>query len=155
MIKEKISSMKYVLFDEPYNTKKQSPQVMEMLMQARLDTWLGEGKVKVELSRYSPRMLMVRLWRQYGPWYEDPKRFSDCNKHIVDFDANIFLGTNYQTGTYADFTTHPGPYIIEPDIKSIFLPDMKEMAKRHHGTRIKSIEVDNNLDHIDLTITYV
>lgn len=32
---------------------------------------------------------------------------------------------------------------------------MKQMAKKHHGTRIKSIEVDNNLDHIELKVVYV
>ena len=61
----------------------------------------------------------------------------------------------YETmGTVADFSQHPSCCIWNPDIKSIFLPDMRAIAKKHHGTRIKSIEADNNLDHIDLTITY-
>ncbi len=52
------------------------------------------------------------------------------------------------------FSTHPGPYIISNCVQSIFLREMRNMAKKYHGTRIKSIEVDNNLDHVDLVITY-
>ena len=85
---------------------------------------------------------------------KDPKRFSDCNETINSWDENIFLGTDYQTGTVADFSTHTRRYIISNCVQSIFLPEMRAMAKKHHGTRIKSIEVDNNLDHIDLIITY-
>ena len=41
-----------------------------------------------------------------------PKRFSDCNETINSWDENIFLGTDYQTGTflsnmrYIDITVH-------------------------------------------------
>lgn len=86
---------------------------------------------------------------------EDPKRFSDCNEHINSWDESIFLGTEYQTGTEADFETFTGPYIINNDIETIFLPEMKQMAKKHHGSRIQSIEVDNNLDHVELKVVYV
>ena len=85
---------------------------------------------------------------------EDPKRFSDCNHSILDYDSNIFEGLGYQTGTEADFSEHQGWAIWHPDVKSIFLREMREIAKKHHGTRIKDIQVDNNLDHVDLTITY-
>ena len=32
---------------------------------------------------------------------KEPKRFSACNDSINSWDENIFLGTDYQTGTYA------------------------------------------------------
>ena len=146
--------MKIVLFDTVYSTKSLSPKGIQTLAQMRLDAWLGIGKVKFDVVQLADRTFKFTLWRDYGSWYEDPKRFSDCNEHILDFDANIFLGTNYQTGTVADFSQHPGWCIWYPDIKSIFLRDMRDMAKKYHGTRIKNIEVDNNLDHIDLVITY-
>jgi len=123
--------------------------------QMRLDRWLGKDKVKFVVEKISEKEWKFTIWRHDGPWYEDPKRFSDCNEHINSWDESIFLGTEYQTGTVADFETFTGPYIINNDIKSIFLPEMKQMAKKHHGTRIKSIEVDNNLDHIELKVVYV
>ena len=146
--------MKLVIFDEVYNTKSLSTLGIEFMGQDRLDQWLGKDKVKFEVKQLDAKVYKFTIWRTYGRWYEDPKRFSDCNEHIVDIDAMIIKGEGYQTGTVADFSEHPGWCIWEPDIKSMFLPDMRAIAKKHHGTRIKSIEADNNLDHIDLTITY-
>ena len=149
-----MSGIKIVLFDELYKTNSLSPLGIQYMGQQRLDAWLGVGKVKFEVAQLAERQFKFTIWRTYGQWYEDPKRFSDCNETINSWDENIFLGTDYQTGTVADFSTHPGPYIISNCVQSIFLPEMKAMAKKYHGTRIKSIEVDNNLDHIDLVITY-
>ena len=146
--------MTIVLFDHPYSTKDWSPLGIQTLGQLRLDQWLGPGKVKFEFAQLEDRKFKFTIWRTYGQWYEDPKRFSDCNETINSWDENIFLGTDYQTGTVADFSTHTGRYIISNDVNSIFLPEMRAMAKKYHGTRIKSIDVDNNLDHIDLVITY-
>ena len=147
--------MKIVLFDYLYDTKDWSPLGIQTMGQMRLDRWLGKDKVKFEVQKISEKEWKFTIWRHYGPWYEDPKRFSDCNEHINSWDESIFLGTEYQTGTEADFETFTGPYIINNDIETIFLPEMKQMAKKHHGTRIKSIEVDNNLDHIELKAVYV
>ena len=146
--------MTRVLFYHPYSTKNWSPLGILTLGQHRLDQWLGPGKVKFEVAQLEDRKFKFTIWRTYGQWYEDPKRFSDCNETINSWDENIFLGTDYQTGTVADFSTHTGPYIISNCVQSIFLPEMRAMAKKYHGTRIKSIDVDNNLDHIDLVITY-
>lgn len=146
--------MTIVLFDHPYSTKDWSPLGIQTLGQHRLDQWLGVGKVKFEVAQLEDRKFKFTIWRTYGQWYEDPKRFSDCNETINAWDMNIFLGTDYQTGTVADFENHPGPYIISWGVQENFLPEMRAMAKKYHGTRIKSIEVDNNLDHIDLVITY-
>lgn len=146
--------MTIVLFDHPYSTKSWSPFGIQSMAQMRLDDWLGIGKVRFEVTQLEERKFKFTLWRQYGDWYEDPKRWSNCNEHINSWDENIFLGTDYQTGTVADFEHHTGRYIISNDVKSIFLPEMRDMAKKYHGTKIKSIEVDNNLDHIDLIITY-
>ncbi len=146
--------MKIVLFDHCYNTKTLSTLGIQALGQHRLDQWLGKDNVKFEVSQLSEESFKFTLWRQYGNWYKDPKPFSDCNEHIVDFDEAIFLGVGYQTGTTADFSQHPGWCIWNDDIKTIFLPKMREIAKKYHGTRIKSIEVDNNLDHIDMIINY-
>lgn len=149
-----MSGIRIVLFDELYKTNSLSPLGIQYMGQHRLDQWLGPGKVKFEVAQLADRTFKFTLWRTYGPWYEDPKRFSDCNETINSWDENIFLGTDYQTGTVADFENHPGPYIISNCVQSIFLPKMRDMARKYHGTRIKAIDVDNNLDHVVLTITY-
>lgn len=149
-----MSGIRIVLFDELYPTSSFTPSDIESYGQRRLDSWLGVGKVKFEVAQLAERTFKFTIWREYGPWYEDPKRFSDCNEHIVDFDAQIFLGRGYRPFSTVDFTNHPGWCIWEPDIETLFLPEMRKVAKKHHGTRIKSIDVDNNLDHVVLTITY-
>jgi hypothetical protein len=149
-----MSNIRIVLFDHLYRTKDWSVLGLQYQGQQDLDAWLGVGNVRLDVKRPSDRVLVYTLWRTYGPWYEDPKRFSDCNETINSWDENIFLGTDYQTGTYADFSTHTGPYIISPDVKSIFLREMREMARKHHGTRIKAVSVDNFLDHVELKIEY-
>jgi hypothetical protein len=149
-----MSGIRIVLFDELYKTNSLAPSGIELLGQLRLDRWLGKDKVKFEVAQLAERQFKFTLWRTYGPWYEDPKRFSDCNETINSWDMNIFLGTDYQTGTEADFENHPGPYIISWGVQENFLRAMRDMAKKYYGTRINSIEVDNNLDHIDVIINY-
>lgn len=147
--------MKIVLFDRLYDTKKLVLTDIQKFGQYRLDQWLGKAKVKFEIAQKNLKVFTVTLWREYGPWYEDPRPWSDHNEYIVDVDVAIFLAAGYQTGTVADFSEHLGWCIWRPDVETMFLPEMKEMAKRHHGSRIKHIAVDNYLDHVELTITYV
>ena len=149
-----MSGIRIVLFDELYKTNSLAPSGIALLGQLRLDRWLGKNKVKFEVAQLAERQFKFTIWRKYGPWYQDPKPWSDCNETINAWDMNIFLGTDYQTGTQADFENHPGPYIISWGVQENFLREMRDMAKKHHGTRIKNIEVDNNLDHIDVIITY-
>ena len=148
-----MSGIRIVLFDELYKTNSLAPSGIELLGQLRLDRWLGKDKVRFEVTLLAERQFKFTIWRKYGPWYQDPKPFSSCNDSIFAWDQQIFLGTDYQTGTQADFQNHTARYIISYGIPD-FLREMRAMAKKHHGTRIKSIEVDNNLDHIDVIITY-
>lgn len=149
-----MSGIRIVLFDELYKTNSLAPSGIELLGQLRLNRWLGKDKVKFEVAQFAERQFKFTIWRRYGPWYQDPKPWSGCNETINAWDMNIFLGTDYQTGTVADFENHPGPYIISWGVQENFLREMRDMARKYHGTRIKNIEVDNNLDHIDLVITY-
>ena len=133
-----MSGIRIVLFDELYKTNSLAPSGIELLGQLRLDRWLGKDKVKFEVAQLAERQFKFTLWRTYGPWYEDPKRFSDCNETINSWDMNIFLADGYQTRTYANFSMHPGPYIISYGVQEDFLRNLRDMAKKHHGTRIKS-----------------
>ena len=146
--------MKYVIFNEIYNTKLLSAAGMETMMQARLDRWLGPGKVsvKVELSGEKNEIMDLTLFRSYGPWYEDPRRWSGFNECIYGWDKQIFLAEGYQEGSAADFENNTCPYRIYEDVQTMFLPDLKDMAKKHHASRIESVAVDNYIDHITLTI---
>lgn len=147
--------MKIVLFDFLYDTKKLSYPEIQKLGQSRLDAWLGKDNTRFEIEEAGERSIKCTLWRQYGRWYQDPKCSSNCNSSVVDFDAAIFEGQHYQTGTVADFSEHPGWAIWYPDIETIFKPEMKTLAKKHHGSRIKNIVVDNFLDHVVVEIEYV
>lgn len=149
-----MSNIRVVLFDHLYRTKDWSLSGLQAIGQIHLDAWLGKGNVRLDVDRPQDRVLVYTLWRTYGSWYDDPKRFSNCNETINSWDMNIFLGDGYQTGTYADFSTHSGPYILSYGVQENFLRDLRAMAKKHHGTRIKAIDVDNNLDHVVLTIIY-
>ena len=144
--------MKYAIFDYVYNTKRLSALGMEYMMQRRLDKWLGQGKVsvKVELSGVKNEIMDVTIYRKYGDWYEDPRIWSGYNECIYGWDKQIFLAEGYQEGTAADFENNTCRYRIYEDVQTLFLPDLKDMAKKHHATRIKSAAVDNYIDHVTL-----
>lgn len=149
-----MSNIRIALFDHLYRTKDWSLTGLQTIGQIHLDDWLGKGNVRLEVDRPQDRVLMYTIWRNYGDWYENPKRFSDCNETINAWDMSIFLGDGYQTGTYADFSTHTGPYIINYGVQENFLRDLRALAKKYRGTRIRAIDVDNYLDHVILRITY-
>ena len=90
-----MSNIRIALFDHLYKTKDWSLSGLQAIGQIHLDDWLGKGNVRLEVDRPQDRVLVYTLWRQYGPWYEDPKRFSDCNETINSWDMNIFLGDGY------------------------------------------------------------
>ena len=148
-----MSNIRIALFDHLYKTKDWTLTGLQNIGQIHLDNWLGKDNVRLEVARPQDRVLVYTLWRTYGDWYKDPKPWSDCNEKINSWDMNIFLGDGYQTGKCADFSIHTGPYIISYGIPD-FLRELRALAKKYHGTRIKSVEVDNNLDHVVLTITY-
>lgn len=148
--------MKFTFGNQIYDTKSLSALGMEVKMQNYYDQWLGAGKVKFNVTLSDETVMEVTMWRQYGSWYEDPRRFpNSCNTTINSWDEQIVLADDYQVGTEADFQTHPGRYIINNDVDSIFLPKMKEMANRCGGSRVKNVSVDNYLDHIIVRIELV
>lgn len=148
--------MKFTFRNQIYDTKSLSALGIESKMQNYYDPWLGVGKVRFNVALPEENVMEVTMWRQYGPWYEDPRRFpNSCNTTINSWDEQIVLAEDYLTGTGADFQTHTGRYIINNDVESIFLPKMKEMAKRCHGSRVKTVSVDNYLDHVTVRIELV
>ena len=151
--------MKFTLFDCVYDTRIYNENEIEQMMQDRLDAWLGSGTVKVAVSLLRLKTMKVTLWRKYGSWYKEPDIIwasytSSCGD-IFSYDMEIFLGSGYTTGTCADLSKHDGQFLNWYEVQGFFLPDMKEMAKRHHGSRVKRVEVDSYIDHVDLTIELV
>ena len=152
--------MKFTLFDCVYDTRIYNENEIEQMMQDRLDAWLGSGTVKVAVSLLRLKTMKVTLWRKYGSWYKESDIIwypftSNCDVDIFSYDMEIFLGSGYTTGTGADLSKHDGRFLNWYDVKGFFLPDMKEMAKRHHGSRVKRVEVDSDIEHVDLTIELV
>ena len=148
--------MKFTFGNQIYDTKSLSAFGMEVKMQKYYDQWLGVGKVKFKVTLPAENVMEVTMWRKYGYWYEDPRRFpNSCNDSIYSRDEQIILAEGYQTGTEADLLTHSGYLIYHDDVESIFLPYMKDMAKRCHGSRVKNVSVDNYLDHVTVRIELV
>ena len=154
--------MKFTLFDCVYDTRIYDKDEIEQMMQDRLDVWLGSGTVKVAVSMLGTKTMAVTLWRKYGSWYEQPSIIWNTGpgtmpnfNGIFSFDMKIFLGSGYTTGTYADFNGHVGRFLNWYDVQGFLLPEMKEMAKKHHGSRIKSVKVDSETDYVGLTIELV
>lgn len=143
--------MKFCIFNEVYDTKSLSDYGMKVQMQKRLDAWLGKGNTTVDVQLPSEREMVLTLHRDYGSWYKDPKLYSSCNDSISAYDKQIFLTEDYQTGTQANWSNHEGRYIINYSIKD-FCNELKTMAKANHASRIKSVEIDNYLDHVILRI---
>ena len=134
--------MKFVVFDWLYDTEKFPMPAIQNLMQGRLDDWLGKDTVKVKATLQADNIMDITLTRKFGDWFEDPRRYTTYNESIFSYDEQYFLGLNYQTGTYADLSIGPERYLIWDDLKSMFLPDMKVMARRNHGSRIKDVSIN-------------
>lgn len=94
----------------------------------------------------------MRVYREYGKWYEEPQLYRGNKSSIFQLDEWIILGDEYQTGTYADLTQFEGRYVIREDITSLFLYRWRKLAKENHISRIKNVEFEDFLDHFDLKV---
>ena len=89
--------MKIVLFDYLYNTKEWSISDIQIQGQARLDSWLGPNKVRLDVAQLAEKQFKFTLWRKYGHWYQDPKPYSDCNVGINSASIAATLAPNPAT----------------------------------------------------------
>lgn len=146
--------MKYFLIGTVLDTKEYTTvQEMQDFLQHRLDAWLGKGKTHIQLDQLDSHTMRFTLYRTYGDWFEDPQRFQPQTS-VFSWDEHILLGDDYQTGTYADFDSHSGRYVISYN-ENDFFSDYKEKAKENHCTRVKQLSQQSYLDRIELTVELV
>lgn len=146
--------MKIYIVGEVFDTNKMEASDVKWKLQRRLFQWLGldpNGKFnyKVDSVSYlSPNKVEFKFSRHYGDYYD--KNHPDC---IFSYDKQILLGDGYLTGFTADFSQHPGRYIIWHHIDS-FVDEynMTIKVERLRCSKLKSIEVSQDQDQI--TITY-
>lgn len=146
--------MRPYLIKTVFDTKKQTLDEIKDEAQFRLDVWLGKGNVIFSIAQPEPKTLQYTFERKYGDFYKDPRCWSDCNEHIFSWDKHIFLGNDWQIGTYADFSKLNGSYVISYGIDD-FLREIKQASKEYHASRARSVKVDNYLDRIIITVEYV
>lgn len=147
--------MKVLLMGESYDTRKTSIGEIQTLLQKRADAWLGTNTITVEVNQTSSNQMEFVIRRKYGSYYEDPDSFkSPGGQFIFSYDQQIILGTDYQTGTKADFSQHPGRYLICDAVED-FEYDYKQAVRENHASRVKNIQFEEHLEWCKLTVNYV
>ena len=143
--------MKYFLIGTVLDTKDYaSLQDMQDFLQRRLDAWLGKGKTQIKVDQLGSHTMKFTLYRKYGSWFEDPQRYQPQTS-VFSWDKIILLGDGYEKGTYADFDTLNGRYVISYGEEDFFY-DYKRAARANHGSRIKNLSQQSYLDRIEFTV---
>ena len=129
--------------------------VEEMCMQMRLDNWLGKGTVTVKLNKPNDDEVEITIFRNYGAFYS-PSCFElqpPIFRYIFEYDKQIILGTNYQTGGKANLNIHNGRYINFYGLED-FYKEYRKHAREMKATRPKEILFLDDLNFMKLTLKY-
>lgn len=124
--------------------------VAELLIQDRLDCWLGKGTVTVKLNKPTADEIEVTIFRKYGSFYKPPTGHSFFQS-IFTYDQQILLGDGYQYGTVVDLTKYEGQF-IHYDCIDDFFNRYKKKARQAKASRIKELNFSDTIDHMKLTI---
>ena len=124
--------------------------VAELLIQDRLDCWLGKGTVTVKLNKPTADEIEVTIFRKYGSFYKPPTGHSFFQS-IFTYDQQILLGDGYQYGTVVDLTVYEGQF-IHYDCIDDFFNRYKKKARQAKASRIKELNFSDTLDYMKLTI---
>ena len=124
--------------------------VAELLLQDRLDCWLGKGTVTVKLNKPTTDVVEVTIFRKYGSFYKIETGHSFFQS-IFSYDQQILLGEGYQYGTVVDLTVYEGQF-IHYDCIDDFFNRYKKKARQAKASRIKELLFSDALDHMKLTI---
>ena len=124
--------------------------VAELLIQDRLDCWLGKNTVNVQLNKPTADEIEVTIFRKYGEFYKPPTGYSFFQS-IFTYDRQIPLGDGYQYGTVVDLTKYEGQF-IHYDCIDDFFSRYKKKARQAKASRIKELNFSDTLDYMKLTI---
>ena len=124
--------------------------IAELLIQDRLDCWLGKNTVNVQLNKPTADEIEVTIFRKYGNFYkvQTGRAFFQS---IFTYDQQILLGDGYQYGTVVDLTKYEGQF-IHYDCIDDFFSRYKKKARQAKASRIKELNFSDTLDYMKLTI---
>lgn len=124
--------------------------VAELLIQDRLDCWLGKGTVTVKLNKPTADEIEVTIFRKYGEFYkvQTGRAFFQS---IFTYDQQILLGKGYRYGSVADLTVYEGQFIHYDGVEGFF-KEYKKLAREAKASRIKELQFADTLDYMKLTI---
>ena len=124
--------------------------VAELMIQDRLDCWLGKNTVKVQLDKPATDVVEVTIFRKYGEFYKPPTGHSFFQS-IFTYDQQILLGKGYRYGTIVDLTVYEGQFIHYDGVEGFF-KEYKKLAREAKASRIKELQFADTLDYMKLTI---
>ena len=124
--------------------------VAELMIQDRLDCWLGKNTVKVQLDKPATDVVEVTIFRKYGEFYKPPTGHSFFQS-IFTYDQQILLGKGYRYGTVVDLTVYEGQFIHYDGVEGFF-KEYKKLAREAKASRIKELQFADTLDYMKLTI---
>ena len=124
--------------------------VAELMIQDRLDCWLGKNTVKVQLDKPATDVVEATIFRKYGTFYK-PETGHSFFRSIFTYDQQILLGEGYQYGTVVDLTVYEGRY-IHYDCQDDFFNRYRKKARQAKAIRIKELDFSDTLDYMKLTI---
>ena len=110
--------------------------VAELLIQDRLDCWLGKGTVTVKLNKPTADEIEVTIFRKYGEFYKPPTGHSFFQS-IFTYDQQILLGEGYQYGTVVDLTKYEGQFIRYDCIDDFF--GIRKRLDRQRQAELKNL----------------
>ena len=124
--------------------------VAELLIQDRLDCWLGKKTVTVKLAKSVDDEIKVTIYRKYGDFYkpETGHSFFQC---IFTYDRQILLGEGYRYGTVVDLTVYEGQFIHYDSVDDFF-NKYKKLARQAKASKLKELCFSDALDYMKLTI---
>ena len=124
--------------------------VAELMIQDRLDCWLGKNTVKVQLDKPATDVVEVTIFRKYGTFYKIETGHSFFQSIFI-YDQQILLGEGYQYGTVVDLTVYEGQF-IHYDCIDDFFNRYKKKTGQAKASRIKELNFSDTIDHMKLTI---
>lgn len=124
--------------------------VAELMIQDRLDCWLGKNTVKVQLDKPATDVVEVTIFRKYGSFYK-PEIGHSFFRSIFTYDQQILLGEGYQYGTTVNLTKYESQF-IHYDCQDDFFNRYRKKARQAKASRIKELDFSDILDYMKLTI---
>lgn len=124
--------------------------VAELMVQDRLDCWLGKNTVTVKLDKPAVDEIEVTIFRKYGSFYKVQTGHSFFQS-IFTYDKQILLGEGYQYGTIVNLTVYEGQFIHYDGVEGFF-KEYKKMARQAKASRFKELNFSDTLSYMKLTI---